>query len=153
MNITITKNTHLLAKLNQHVHNLHVEAYPEYFKPYNYDLIKSEFDTLINVEKFEFLLMEVNNEAIGYAWIEYRKYRENAFKLSYNSVYIHQISISSDIRGKGYGTALMKEIEQRAIARNIHKVELDYWSKNVLAQSFYEKQGFTPYVEHVFKDI
>ena len=153
MNITITKNTHLIATLNQHVHDVHVEAYPNYFKPYNYDLVKSEFDSIIDVEKFEFLLIEDENEAVGYAWIEYRKYRENAFKLSYQSVYVHQISISSDVRGKGYGTSLMKEIERRALARDIHKIELDYWTKNSMAKSFYEKLGFSPYVEHAYKDI
>ena len=153
MNITLTNNTHVLAALNQHVHDVHVEAYPQYFKPYNYDLVKSEFEKIIDVEKFEFLLIEDEDEAVGYAWIEYRNYRENAFKLSYQSVYVHQISISSDVRGKGYGTVLMKEIERRALARDIHKIELDYWTKNSMAKSFYEKLGFSHYVEHVFKDI
>ena len=62
MNITLTKNTHLLAALNQHVHDVHVEAYSNYFKPYHYDLVKAEFDTIIALSlrihfKIDFLFL------------------------------------------------------------------------------------------------
>ncbi|WP_342670308.1 hypothetical protein [Bacillus solimangrovi] len=45
-------------------------------------------------EDFIFLLVEDDNEAVGYAWFEIRDYPENAFKKGYRSAYVHQISIN-----------------------------------------------------------
>ena len=37
--------------------------------------------------------------------------------------------------------------------RGIKRIELDYWSDNENAKSFYKKIGFNTYREFVFRDI
>lgn len=88
----------LIAKLNEPVHNLHDSLYPMYFKKYNYEEMKVMFKRLMENESFLFFLLEVGQEAMGYAWIEIREYPETPFKRSYVSVYVHQISINNSIR-------------------------------------------------------
>lgn len=94
MKISRTNNFKLVAKLNKYVHDLHVNLYPEYFKEYNYEEIKDFFQKIIDKEEFTFLLLEDEDKPVGYAWIELRNYPDNAFKKSYQSIYVNQISIS-----------------------------------------------------------
>ncbi|MDP1421363.1 hypothetical protein Q8G35_24055 [Peribacillus simplex] len=92
MKISQTRNFKSVAKLNKYVHDLHSNLYPKYFKEYNYENVKEVFKSLINNESFIFLLLEDNEEALGYAWIEIREHPENVFKIGYKSVYVHQHS-------------------------------------------------------------
>jgi diamine N-acetyltransferase len=153
MEITQTKDSNLVAKLNKPVHDLHYSLYPHYFKEYNYKAIKEEFKKLIEKKQFVFLLVEDNQQAVGYAWIEMKEYPESAFKKSYKVVYVHQISILSTQRKKGYATNLMNYIYNLAREQGIDRVELDYWLDNKTAKDFYDKQGFVEYREVVYKQI
>ncbi|MFJ8072341.1 GNAT family N-acetyltransferase [Peribacillus sp. NPDC096447] len=153
MKISQTRNFKLVAKLNKYVHDLHSNLYPKYFKEYNYENVKEVFKSLINNESFIFLLLEDNEEALGYAWIEIREYPENAFKKGYKSVYVHQISIVDTKRNNGYGSSLMECIYEIANDRGIDLIELDYWFENSVAKDFYKKQNFIKYREFVYKQL
>ncbi|MFE3976716.1 MULTISPECIES: GNAT family N-acetyltransferase [unclassified Peribacillus] len=153
MNISQTRNFNLVAKLNKYVHDLHSNLYPKYFKEYNYENVKEVFKSLVNNESFIFLLLEDDEGALGYAWIEIREYPENAFKKGYKSVYVHQISIVETKRNKGYGSRLMECIYEMANDRGIDLIELDYWFENSVAKDFYKKQNFIKYREFVYKEL
>jgi len=153
MKIIRTTDYETIAKLNQSVHDLHYELYPKYFKQYDYEAIKEFFKGIIHDERFIFLLVEDDGEAIGYAWIEIRNYPESPFKKAYKSVYVHQISVTETKRKKGYGSRLMKEIYEIAKNKGIDWVELDYWLENKIAKDFYKKLGFKKYREFVHKEI
>ncbi|MET3321504.1 UNVERIFIED_ORG: ribosomal protein S18 acetylase RimI-like enzyme [Peribacillus simplex] len=153
MKISQTRNFKLVAKLNKYVHDLHSNLYPKYFKEYNYENVKEVFKSLINNESFIFLLLEDNEEALGYAWVEIREYPENAYKKGYKSVYVHQISIVDTKRNKGYGSSLMEYIYEIANDRGIDLIELDYWFENSVAKDFYKKQNFIKYREFVYKEL
>ncbi|WHX68246.1 GNAT family N-acetyltransferase [Peribacillus frigoritolerans] len=153
MNISQTRNYNSVAKLNKYVHDLHSNLYPKYFKEYNFENVKEVFKSLINNESFIFLLLEDNEEALGYAWIEIREYPENPFKKGYKSVYVHQISIVDTKRNKGYGSSLMERIYEIANDRGIDLIELDYWFENSVAKDFYKKQNFIKYREFVYKQL
>ncbi|OCA91013.1 GNAT family acetyltransferase [Bacillus sp. FJAT-27225] len=153
MNISRTNDFELVAKLNKYVHDLHANLYPEYFKEYNFEEIKSFFQKIIDKEEFYFLLLEDDDQSLGYAWIELRNYPDNAFKKSYKSVYVHQISIAESQRKKGYGSELMNEITDIAKENGINRIELDYWFNNEIAKNFYKKNEFVKYREFVYKDI
>ncbi|MEK5520565.1 GNAT family N-acetyltransferase [Heyndrickxia sporothermodurans] len=153
MKINRTNDFELIAKLNKHVHDLHIKLYPKHFKEYNFEEVKAFFASIIDIEEFVFLILEQNEQPLGYAWIELREYPDNPFKKAYKSVYVHQISISENQGKKGYGSRLMDEICNIARANGINKIELDYWCDNEIAKSFYKKNGFVKYREFVYKDI
>ncbi|MGE7604168.1 N-acetyltransferase family protein [Peribacillus sp. NPDC097675] len=153
MHIRQTNDYELVAKLNKAVHDLHVNLYPEYFKEYNFEEIKTFFQKNIDKEEFTFLLLEDGDLPLGYAWIEIRNYPDNAFKKPYRSVFVHQISISENQRNKGYGSKLMEEITEIAKANGINKIELDYWLNNEIAKNFYKKNEFVKYREFIYKDL
>ena len=153
MKIGRTYDFEIVAKLNKYVHDLHANLYPEYFKEYNLEEIKAFFQKIIDKEEFTFLLMEENDQPLGYAWIEFRNYPESIFKKAYKTVYVHQISISQNQRKKGYGSKFMDEITDIAKENGINKIELDYWFDNEIAKKFYKKKGYVKYREFVYKDI
>jgi ribosomal protein S18 acetylase RimI-like enzyme len=151
LSISRTKNYELIAKLNKPVHDLHFSLYPKYFNEYNYEEIKDAFKKLMTNEKSIFLLLEDEEVAIGYSWIEFREYPENAFKKRYKSLYVHQLSIVEDKRNKGYGSKLMDYINKLAQEASIEMIELDYWVENTSAKEFYKKHEFNIYREFVYK--
>ncbi|CAM4004058.1 GNAT family N-acetyltransferase [Lederbergia lenta] len=153
MKISQSKDYQLIAKLNKQVHDLHSTLYPSYFKEYNYEEIKDVFKECMKNKSFIFLLVEDNDVAVGYAWIGIRDYTEDAFKKAYNSVYVHQISIDETKQHKGYGSRLMEEVYAIAKNNGIDLIELDYWFDNNVAKEFYQKQGFSPYREFVYKKV
>lgn len=143
MRIYQTFDYKLVSKLNKSVHDLHSKLYPTYFKEYSYQDTKELFKNIINMNDFVFYLIEENDEARGYAWIEIRNYPESAFRKAVKTVYIQQISIIETQRGKGYGSKLMGKIYDFAKSKGIALIELDYWVENSEAKEFYKKQGFT----------
>lgn len=153
MKITRTRDSELVAKLNENVQNVHSDLYPSFFKPYNYEEIKDFFIKIIDNPEFIFLIAEDEGEPVGYAWIEIKTYPESVFKKSYQSVFLYQLSVSAEKMNKGYGTAFMNEIFTIARNHNVKRVELDYWIQNEQASSFYKKLGFEKYREFVYKEI
>lgn len=153
MRISQTQDAILIAKLNKPVHDLHHSLYPAYFREYNAEEIIETFKQLIKKKNNCFFVLEDDEEAVGYAWIEKVFYPETAFKKAYTSIYIHQLSINESKRQKGYGTKLMDYIYGLAKKDKIYAVELDYWIDNITANDFYKKHGFKPYREFVYKQL
>ncbi|WP_079477498.1 GNAT family N-acetyltransferase [Halobacillus salinus] len=151
--ITETKNAAVVAKLNRFVHDLHVEWYPDIFKPYNYELIHEMMQEKMKQPEHIFFLIEDEDEPVGFVWVEERHQEENDFKMAHSSMYVHQISVDTTKQQKGYGRQLLNKVEELALEKGIHEVELDYWLENEGAQTFYEKQGFTKQREFVRKRL
>ncbi|WP_046174332.1 GNAT family N-acetyltransferase [Domibacillus indicus] len=153
MNIYQTHDYEIIAKLSQSVHDIHAKLYPDFFKEYQPHIIKAFFKSMINADNFAFFVAEDRLEPVGYAWIETRLYPETAFSKPLASVYVHQLSVIETHRGKGFGSGLMKRIYSFAKNRNIHLVELEYWTDNTPAKKFYQNQHFQYSRESVFKRL
>lgn len=153
MKVTETNDFECIARLNKPVHDLHYKLYPELFQPYDYDDIKQFFHNVTFMENHLFLLLEEEEKAIGYVWVEIIHSPPNVFKKAYEAVYVHQISLISEKRNKGYGKRLMEEVYRVAEKHNIQTILLDYWCDNTVAKEFYKKQGFKIRQEYVYKQI
>ncbi|USD13747.1 GNAT family N-acetyltransferase [Priestia megaterium] len=153
MKISRTFDADTIAKLNQSVHQLHVELYPEHFQTYDFQKIHEFFKNVMKDDRFIFLLGENEGQHVGFAWLEIKQYSETVFKKTYKSIYVHQINIAEPYKNKGFGSSLMKEIYSIAREKEITTIELDYWSDNTIAESFYEKEGFVTYRKIAYKEL
>ncbi|MCM3152128.1 GNAT family N-acetyltransferase [Priestia megaterium] len=153
MKISRTFDADTIAKLNQSVHQLHVELYPEHFQTYDFQKIHEFFKNVMKDDRFIFLLGENEGQHVGFAWLEIKQYSETVFKKTYKSIYVHQINIAEPYKNKGFGSSLMKEIYSIAREKEITTIELDYWSDNTIAESFYEKEGFVMYRKMAYKEL
>jgi len=153
MDIIQSTDYNIIANLNKSVQELHSNLYPEYFKEYNFEEIVDEIKKCMKNPNFIFLVIKDNEEYLGYACIEIKKYEEDAFTKSYSSLFVHQINIIESHARNGYGSTLMKKIYEIAAINKLKKIELDYWYHNNIAKDFYKKIGFTIYREFVYKEV
>ena len=153
MKISRTFDAGKIAKLNQSVHQLHVELYPQHFQTYDFHQVHEFFKKVMKDDRFIFLLGEDEGQHVGFAWLEIKQYSETVFKKAYESIYVHQINIAESYKNKGFGSSLMKEIYSIAREKEITTIELDYWSDNTIAESFYEKEGFVTYRKMAYKEL
>ncbi|MGG2088410.1 GNAT family N-acetyltransferase [Priestia aryabhattai] len=153
MKISRTFDADKIAKLNQPVHQLPVELYPQHFQTYDFHQVHEFFKKVMKNDRFIFLLAEEEGQHVGFAWLEIKQYSETVFKKTYKSTYVHQLNIAEHYKNKGFGSSLMKEIYSIARAKDINTIELDYWSDNTIAESFYEKEGFVTYRKMAYKEL
>ena len=57
-------------------------------------------------------------------------------------LYIHDIVVNSNFRGKGLGKALMQRLEEVSKERGYCKITLEVRDDNRIAQNLYRSQGF-----------
>ena len=153
LKITRTFDADTIAILNQSVHQLHVELYPQHFQTYDFHQVHEFFKKVMKDDRFIFLLAEDEGQHVGLAWLEIKQYSETVFKKAYESIYVHQINIAEPYKNKGFGSSLMKEIYSIAREKEITTIELDYWNDNTIAESFYEKEGFITYRKMAYKEL
>jgi diamine N-acetyltransferase len=153
MEITKTKDYEAIAKLNKNVQDVHVELFPEYFTPYNYEPIRDFYKEIMKDPKQIFLLVKEGSNPIGYVWMTLHDSAETPFKKTSRSLYIHQISIEKNSSNKGAGSKVIAYIEQSGKELGATKLELDYWIDNTIARNFYKKAGFVVNREVVHKEL
>ena len=66
---------------------------------------------------------------------------------------VNHLSIRADQRRNGMGAALLDFVLKRAQELDVHRVELDVWSLNQNAQSFFTKSGLETYNEKMFMTL
>jgi len=143
MNIKTTIDMKLITALNEPVHNLHHSLYPEIFKPFNTEKMHEYFANAVRFEGQHFMICEDGESAIGYVWFQEVFRLESAFRYLDHHVYINQISVNEDHRGKGAGKLLFDAVLKFAEDNDIKRIGLDYWAKNESAKEIYEKLGFS----------
>ncbi|WP_165201138.1 GNAT family N-acetyltransferase [Litoribacterium kuwaitense] len=137
MKLSKTRDFELIVHLNKSVQKLHRALYPDYFNDYDFIKIKEAFRKQMENEKVVFLLIEDEEEACGYGWIEFRDVATNAFRKGYRSVFVHQIGILPSERNKGYAERLLCVISELARDQGITRIALDDWTDNDMAKTFY----------------
>ncbi len=151
--ITETRDPELLARLNEDVQNLHYQLHPEIFKPYDREgvaLFQQVALQDLNARAFVALQDEV---PVGCMLCFIREAKENAFHYAIRSVYVDQISVLSAYRRSGAGKMLLQRAEQLAQEMGIKRLELDHWSTNTVAATWFRKNGYSLFKERLFKTI
>jgi diamine N-acetyltransferase len=94
-----------------------------------------------------FLLVELNNETIGYA-----KMRVNlAENPDPKSLEIERIYIEKAFHGQKLGATLMQECINVSREKGYQSLWLGVWEYNPKAINFYKKWGFEIYGTHIFQ--
>ena len=67
--------------------------------------------------------------------------------------YIDEMAVTANYRHKGIGEKMFAETVKWFHSRNIERVEIHTTAKNVVANSFWQKQGFAVYMNTLYKEI
>ena len=144
----------LLSSLSVDVQRLHAEHHPEFFKmPKSDDFAVSFFNTLLADISVRVFIAEEKGEALGYVVCKSMERPENPFTFAMRYLFIDQISVRPNARGRGVGTALMKQAEGLAGELGVHKIQLDSWDFNTNAHSFFEGMRFEKFNHRFWKNL
>lgn len=86
-----------------------------------------------------FNLYSETGTRVGYLWLEVRSELDAPMTL-----FICELEIHSAFRRQGWGRRALIEVEQWAVARGIHRVELNVFADNDSALALYRSQAFVP---------
>jgi ribosomal protein S18 acetylase RimI-like enzyme len=73
--------------------------------------------------------------SVGMVWLVLDRPRPGA-------VWIHNIEVFPDYRGKGYGRELLKAAEQHSLEHGAKEIGLNVFGGNTVARSLYESSGY-----------
>jgi ribosomal protein S18 acetylase RimI-like enzyme len=133
----------LLARLNDHVHALHVAAEPEIYRPTVLAEVEDWMRARLGPEGgAEVLVAHEGDVALGYA--VYREIRRpgHAFLHPLAYVMVDEIAVVPGDRRTGVGRALMDAVADRARELGVAEVQLDVRAHNRDAAAFYAALGY-----------
>lgn len=150
MNMNIRQATlndaKILAQLNGHVQQIHVDALPHIFKR---DIVGDELVALhterLNRNEGRYWIAEDDRQAIGYINALIIDRPENLFRYALQYILVDAMSVNPEYYGSGVADKLMQVVKDWATEIEIQRIVLDVWAFNRRAKRFYEKQGFTTY--------
>jgi ribosomal protein S18 acetylase RimI-like enzyme len=90
-------------------------------------------------------------QTIGYSLSEIRRVTPGLKREKYG--YIDQMAVTASYRRLGVGEKIFDEIVKWFKSNDIKRVELGTTAQNVVANSFWQKQGFTVYNYTLYKEI
>ena len=94
-------------------------------------------DDAFVTRRFELLIAEVDGRAAGYAVI----FETYSTFLAQPKLYLEDLFVLPDFRGKGAGLALMQACAREALARGCARMEWQVLDWNQKAMAFYEGQN------------
>ena len=134
-----------ISALLEDVHQLHVDAHPEIFKPVSPEVFPPEtVAALMTDPNVFFFLAEESEEVVGYLQAELRQRPESPFRYEQNEIHVHHISVKPTHKHRGHGERLMDAAKELMHIHNADTLTLNVWAFNHNAQAFFRAQGLEP---------
>lgn len=134
-----------LNKLLMQVLMVHHNGRPDLFKPNAKKYTDEELLDIIADESLPiFVAVDENDEMLGYAFCRFIQHIDNNILTDIKTLYIDDLCVDEDERGKHIGKELYEYVISFAKASGCYNVTLNVWSCNENAMKFYEKCGLKP---------
>lgn len=133
-------DVNMVSELMLQVAKIHSSARRDIFKEKNIEEIKNEVNNRMN-NKENILIAEENNSIFGVIIYKIKEVREHINLKERTVLWIDELVVDENIRGKGIGRSLFLEVNKIAKENNCNAVELNCWNFNRQAIKFYEKCG------------
>lgn len=128
--------------LNQ-VLTVHHNGRPDLFKSNCLKYTDDELEELIKDDTRPIFVAD-ENEVLGYAFCVIKENKNHNILTDIKTLYIDDLCVDENIRGKHIGTALYEHVKQHAKEIGCYNLTLNVWSCNKSAAKFYEKCGLKP---------
>lgn len=133
-------DVNMVSELMLQVAKIHSSARRDIFKEKNIEEIKNEVNNRMN-NKENILIAEENNSIFGVIIYKIKEVREHINLKDRTVLWLDELVVDENIRGKGIGRSLFLEVNKIAKENNCNAVELNCWNFNRQAIKFYEKCG------------
>ena len=133
----------ILSLLRQ-VGRVHHEGRPDIFRAGAQKYGASQVLGLLDKSATPIFVAVEEGSVLGYGFCQIKKFEQDPVIADHTELYIDDLCVDENIRSKGIGTAIYKEICRYAKMRGCSAITLNVWCCNESAMAFYEKLGLKP---------
>lgn len=129
-----------IIDLLHQVNMVHHVLRPDLFKPYTTKYDELELDSMIKDNNKPIFVFD-EGTVLGYAFCQVMEKRGDKLLQDIKTLYIDDICVDEDARGKHIGKALYEYVHQYAKSIGCNNLTLNVWDGNDAAWCFYKKMG------------
>lgn len=138
------KDIPTILELLKQVNLVHYEGRPDLFKlGTKYDEKEIE-DILSSKNKPILVFVGEDDNVKGYCFCAIKEQVETRLLQGVKTLYIDDLCVDENCRGKGVGSALYNSAVELAKELGCYNLTLNVWACNPTALAFYKKQGLMP---------
>ncbi len=126
------------------VHDLHASNRSDIFKKGKSKYSNEELATIIENKQTPIYVAEEKNQVVGYIFCIYQEISNHQSLEDQKTLYIDDLCVDENYRGKHIGTSLYNHAKIMAKANGCTQITLNVWSFNTSAFEFYKKLGLSP---------
>ncbi len=141
----VVRDLNRINDLLYQVAKIHSEGRPDIFKTATKKYSDEELIQIIkNNETPIFVATDDNDYVLGYAFCIHQAITDNLLLQDKKTLYIDDICVDKDARGKHIGQSLYEFVVTFAKDNGFNNITLNVWAFNEGAYRFYEKCVMTP---------
>lgn len=133
----------ILALLKQVGHVHHVGR-PDLFRGNAQKYGASQVIAMLNDPASPIFVAVEEGKVLGYGFCQTHRHENDPVLTDVTSLYIDDLCVDENSRGKGIGKAIYEQILRYAKMRKCYNVTLNVWACNESAMKFYESLGLKP---------
>ena len=133
-----------IIKLLQQVGKVHHDGRPDLFRVNAQKYGPSQVLGMMDKSDTPIFVAVEGDKVLGYGFCIMETYRQNTVMNDRTTLYIDDLCVLEECRGKRIGTAIYERILEYAKYRGCYNVTLNVWSCNESAMKFYESLGMKP---------
>ena len=133
-----------MIKLLRQVGRVHHEGRPDLVRCNAQKYSASQVLEMLDKKDAPIFVAVEENKVLGYGFCIMEQFREHSVMNDRLTLYIDDLCVLEECRGKHIGSAIYQEILRYAKYRGCYNVTLNVWSCNESAMKFYEAMGLKP---------
>ena len=129
----------IIALLHQ-VNMVHHVIRPDLFKPHTTKYNEQELEAMLDDDSKPIFVFD-DGMVLGYAFCQVSEVKNNQLLEDIKTLYIDDICVDENARGKHVGKALYEHVLEYAKSIACNNITLNVWEGNEAAQRFYRNMG------------
>ena len=129
-----------IINLLHQVNMVHHIIRPDLFKPHTTKYNEQELSKMLDNDNKPIFVYD-DGGVLGYAFCQIFEIQNDILLQDTKTMYIDDICVDENARGKHVGKALFEYVRDYAQAIGCHNITLNVWTGNDAAQSFYKNMG------------
>ncbi len=129
-----------IIELLHQVNMVHHVIRPDLFKPHTTKYNEQELEAMLDDDSKPIFVFD-DGMVLGYAFCQVSEVKNNQLLEDIKTLYIDDICVDENARGKHVGKALYEHVLEYARSIGCNNITLNVWEGNEPAQRFYRDMG------------
>ena len=129
-----------IVELLHQVNMVHHVIRPDLFKPYTTKYNEQELEAMLDDDSKPIFVYD-DGMVLGYAFCQITEVRDNQLLEDIKTLYIDDICVDENARGRHIGKALYEYVRDYAKSIGCNNITLNVWEGNEPASHFYRNMG------------